>query len=409
MFLIAALLVLSAVFSATETAFSSANKIRLKNLAASGSKKAARAIKVSDNFDKSLTAILVGNNIVNIASASLATVAFTRLLGEGSVGVATTVMTVLVLIFGEVIPKSLAAEHAEAFAMFMAAPLLLLTTLLKPVIFLFSCLKKLVSKLVGAKSAQPSVTEEELIYLVEEIEDEGVLEEQESDLVRSALEFDEITVGEILVPRVNITAVSIGEDAEKIKDIFLNESYSRLPVYENNIDNIVGVIHQNDFFRAYLNGSGDISSIIKKPLYVSEHKHISECLMEMQRSKTHMAVVVDQYGGTEGMITLEDILEELVGEIYDESDDDDHSFIRLPDGSFDVSGELSIGDMLEKAGLPDDMISADSNSVGGWFMELAERIPQPGESVSSGRFRLTASDSDDQKVKRVKIELLPEK
>lgn len=402
---IAVLISFSAIFSATETAFSSANKIRLKNLAASGNKNAKRAIRIIDRFDKALTAILVGNNIVNIASTSLATVAFTRYLGEGSVGIATAVMTVVVLIFGEVVPKSLASEHAESLAMIMAAPLTFLITLLTPVIFFFTCLKKLVSKIVGSKGNQPSVTEEELMYLVEEIEDEGVLEEQESNLVKSALEFDEITIEEILVPRVNIVAVSLYEDVEKIKEVFLEEGYSRLPVYDKSIDDIVGIIRQPDFFANYLKDKKDITEILKKPLYISEHKRISEVLMAMQKSKMHMAVVVDQYGGTEGIVTLEDIIEELVGEIYDESDDDDSSFVKLGDNLCEVSGDYSLTDTLEKMELPDDLILTDCNSVGGWFMELAEHIPQQGETISSGIFTLTAIETDEQRVKRVRIHI----
>ena len=402
---IAVLICFSAVFSATETAFSSANKIRLKNLAASGNKNAGRAIKIIERFDKALTAILVGNNIVNIASASLATVAFTRILGEGSVGIATAVMTVAVLIFGEVIPKSLASEHAESFAMLMSTPLSMLITILTPVIFLFSCLKKLVNKIVGTKSNQPSVTEEELMYLVEEIEDEGVLEEHESNLVRSALEFDEITIEEILVPRVNIVAVSLYEDVEKIKEVFIEENYSRLPVYDKNIDDIVGIIRQPDFYEMYLSGGKDISQIMKKPLYISEYKRISEVLMIMQKSKVHMAIVVDQYGGTEGIVTLEDIIEELVGEIYDESDDEDRSFVKISDCVCEVSGEYSLTDALEKMELPDDLIDTDCNSVGGWFMDLALHIPENDESVTSGIFKLTAIEADEMRVKRILMEI----
>lgn len=403
--LIAVLIAFSAIFSATETAFSSANKIRLKNLAASGNKNAARAIKIIEHFDKALTAILVGNNVVNIASTSLATVAFTKLLGEGSVGIATAVMTVVVLVFGEVIPKSLAAEHAEGLAMFMATPLSFLITLLTPVIFFFTALKKLVNKIVGSKSNQPSVTEEELMYLVEEIEDEGVLEEHESNLVRSALEFDEITVSEILVPRVNIVAVSLYEDMEKIKRVFLEENYSRLPVYDKSIDDIVGFLRQPDFYALYLDDGKDISEIIKKPLYISGYKRISEVLMAMQKSKIHMAIVVDQYGGTEGIVTLEDIIEELVGEIYDESDDEDNSFVKLSDCDCEVSGEYSLTDMLEKMDVPYDLIETDCNSVGGWLMDLAERIPEIGERVESGIFTLTVLDADDQRIKRIGVHL----
>lgn len=401
--IIAILIAFSAIFSSTETAFSSVNKIRMKNLAASGNKKAALVMKIKDSFDKALTAILVGNNIVNIASTSIATAAFTRLLGEGSVGIATAVMTVVILVFGEVVPKSLASEHAESIAMAMAAPLYGLIVLFTPIIFFFSCLKKALSGLIGDKNSQPSVTEEELMYLVEEIEDEGVLEEQESDLVRSALQFDEITIEEILVPRVNIAAVEISDSIEKIKDVFFSENYSRLPVYENNIDNIVGIIHQSDFYKMYINGGSSIKEIMNKPLYTSKHKHISQCLLEMQKTKVHMAVVVDQYGGTEGIVTLEDIIEELVGDIYDEGDEEDRTFVKLSDGLFEVSGDLSIADMLEKMELPEDLIETDRNSVGGFFTDLLEHIPEKGEVAVSGIFTFTALEANEQKVSRIRV------
>lgn len=401
--IIAILIAFSAIFSSTETAFSSVNKIRMKNLAASGNKKAALVMKIKDSFDKALTAILVGNNIVNIASTSIATAAFTRLLGEGSVGIATAVMTVVILVFGEVVPKSLASEHAESIAMAMAAPLYGLIVLFTPIIFFFSCLKKALSGLIGDKNSQPSVTEEELMYLVEEIEDEGVLEEQESDLVRSALQFDEITIEEILVPRVNIAAVEISDSIEKIKDVFFSENYSRLPVYENNIDNIVGIIHQSDFYKMYINGGSSIKEIMNKPLYTSKHKHISQCLLEMQKAKVHMAVVVDQYGGTEGIVTLEDIIEELVGDIYDEGDEEDRTFVKLSDGLFEVSGDLSIADMLEKMELPENLIETDRNSVGGFFTDLLEHIPEKGEVAVSGIFTFTALEANEQKVSRIRV------
>ncbi|NLZ45489.1 MAG: HlyC/CorC family transporter [Clostridiales bacterium] len=405
-FIIIVLLAFSAMFSATETAYSSANKIRLKNLAALGDLKAKRAIKILEHFDKSLTAILVGNNIVNISSASIATVLFTRVFGASSVGVATIIMTLAVLIFGEVIPKSIAAEHAESIAMFMSAPLTFLTFILKPIVFFFTCLKRLVSKFFGTNTVQPSVTEEELIYLVEEIEDQGVLEKQESNLVRSALEFDEITIGEILVPRVNIVALEIDDSFESIRDVFFKENYSRIPIYNKTIDNIVGIIHQNDFFNLYINNKeSSLNSILKKPLYISEHKRISECLIEMQKAKTHMAVVVDQYGGTDGIVTLEDVLEELVGEIYDESDEDDISFVKLSDNVWEVSADLSITDMLERMELPENLIEADCNSIGGWLMDLAECIPDEGFSVTNGIFKMTVVSADEQRLKRILVEV----
>ena len=407
--LIALLLMLSAVCSATETAFSSCNRIRLKKMADGGSRSAAKALKICENFDKALTAILIGNNVVNIASSALATVFFTEKFGSGSVGIATAVMTVLVLIFGEILPKSLAKENSERFSIFMAAPLSAFMFIITPLIFIFTGIKRFVVKIVGSKNEAPSVTEEELKYIIEEIEDEGVLEEQESDLVRSALDFDEITINSIFVPRVSVSAVDVEDDIEDIKDLFLKTKYSRLPVYEKDIDHIIGVIHQSDFFEMYVSRSKkNIRKILNEPIYITESKKISETLRIMQKEKVHMAVVLDQYGGTAGICTLEDIIEELVGEIYDESDEEDTSFVKLSDSSCDVSAELSVSDFLERFGLDENAIETERNSIGGWIMELLDRIPEEGERIFSPPFEMEVSMQDEQKIDRVKIKLTEE-
>jgi len=406
---IAVLLVISAICSATETAFSSCNRIRLKKMADGGSKSAAKALTICDNFDKALTAILIGNNVVNILSSSLATVLFTEKFGAGSVGLATAVMTVLVLIFGEILPKSLAKENSESFATFMAAPLSAFMFIITPLILIFTGIKNLASKIVGSKSEAPSVTEEELKYIIDEIEDEGVLEEQESDLVRSALDFDEITINKILVPRVSIAAVEISDSIDEIRDIFIQTKYSRLPVYEKDIDHIVGVIHQADFFEMYVSDSkDDIHKIMSEPLYITENKKISEALRTMQREKIHMSVIIDQYGGTAGICTLEDIIEELVGEIYDESDEEDTSFVKLSENTCDVSAELSVSDFLDRLDMPENFIETDRHSMGGWIMDLLERIPEQGEKVSSPPFEMTVKMYDDQKIDRIRIKIIKE-
>lgn len=391
------LLMISAVCSATETAFSSANRIRLKNLA-STNKRAAKALSLAEDFDKALTAILIANNVVNIASSALATVFFTERFGSGSVGLATLVMTVLVLIFGEVIPKSLAKENSERFSVFMAPMLSAFVFIITPLIWIFSGIKNLVVRIVGRRDGQPSVTEEELKYIIEEIEDEGVLEEQESDLVRSALEFDEITISKVLVPRVRIIGVEKSASPEDIKELFVQTKFSRLPVYEGTIDNIVGVIHQSDFFEMYLSGGTDITGIMKEPIYLAESKRISEALREMQKAKLHMAVVVDEYGGTEGICTLEDIIEELVGEIYDESDDEDTSFLKLGENRYKVSAGLPVADFLDRLDLPEDTIKTDKTSMGGFVMELLERIPEQNEFVKYGPFDITVAMADEQRI-----------
>lgn len=406
--IIAVLLVLSAVCSATETAFSSCNRIRLKKMADEGGKSAVKALKICENFDNALTAILIGNNVVNIASSSLATVLFTEKFGAGSVGIATMVMTVLVLIFGEILPKSLAKENAESFSVLMAAPLSAFMFIITPLIWIFTGIKNVVTKLVGSKNGSPSVTEEELKYIIDEIQDEGVLEEQESELVRSALDFDETTISEILVPRINIVGVEINDDLDKIKDKFVKGSFSRLPVYEKDIDHIVGIIHQSDFYELYLGEipQKNIRDIMNEPIYLNENKRISEGLREMQKQKVHMAVVIDEYGGTDGLCTLEDIIEELVGEIYDESDEEDTSFVKITDTRYEVSAELSVSDFLEKLDLPENTISTERNSMGGWIMDILGHVPEPNEFVSYPPFNMTVIMEDEQKIDRIKIKLV---
>ncbi|MCI7805046.1 MAG: hemolysin family protein [Oscillospiraceae bacterium] len=397
--IIIALIAMSAVFSGAETAFSSVNKIRLKNYAAQGNKRAEKALKIANSFDNALTTILIGNNIVNILSTSISTVLFTSLLGPGGVGVATAVMTVLVLIFGEITPKSYAKSHAESVSLVMAEPLWILIKLLTPVVALF----RILQNAMKPKEEQPTVTEDELKYMIEEIEEQGVLEEQESDLVRSALEFDEITVDEILIPRVNVVAVERNEDFSRIKDIFLTEMYSRLPVYEKSVDNIIGIITNKNFFRLVNEGKEDISEIIQDVIHLSDLKLISEALKEMQKNKMHMAVVLDQYGGTKGIITLEDIIEELVGEIYDENDEVIDTFVKTGENEYEVSGELSIGDLLENLGLPENEIESSGNTVGGWVMELLGHVAEEGETAESGAFRLTVISVEDKKIQKIRL------
>ncbi len=404
---IAFLLVMSALFSSMETAFSSVNKIRLKHDAANGNKKAERALKIAENFDKALTTILVGNNIVNILSSSLGTVIFTKLLGTAGVAVATAVMTVLVLIFGEILPKSFAKQNAEKCALAFAGLLGGIMWVLTPVSAIFSYLQKAMSKL-SKPDDSPNFTEDELKYIIDEIEDQGVLEEQESDLVRSALEFDETTIEQILVPRVKVVAVERDEDIEKIKEIFIRDRYTRLPVYEKSVDNIVGLINEKDFFALIMRPEGapqSIEEIIQKALYVSEMKLISEVLYEMQRTKIHMAIVKDQYGGTSGIVTMEDIIEELVGEIYDENDEIVDSVVEVAENIYDVQADMSISDMLDTLELPGDLIKTDSNTVGGWVMELFGRIPEKGATVTSGIFTVNVLESDEQSVSKVGIKI----
>ena len=401
--LVVAMMVFSALFSGTETAYSSVNKLRLKNYESQGNKKAAKALKLANRFDEVLTAVLIGNNIVNIAASSVSTLLFVSIFGSKGAGISTAVITVLVLVFCEVLPKSYAKKNAEKISLAFASPLWALVILLKPFVWLLNKLSSLFSK--GDEA--PTVTEDELKYMIDEIEEEGVIEEQESELVKSALEFDEISVEEILIPRVKMIGVDVTDTIDEIKATFTREMYSRLPVYEKSLDNILGIITNKAFFKMLIEGGSDIRGIIQEVPHIADTKLISEAMRSMQRSKVHLAIVTDQYGGTKGMITLEDIIEELVGEIYDEDDEIITNIVKLGENKYECAGDVNIGDLLETLGLDEDMIITEYSTVGGWITEILEHIPEAGESAEAGVFRLTAAEVSEQSVEKVIIEILP--
>lgn len=400
--LIIVMMVFSALFSSTETAYSSVNKLRLKNYEAQGNKKATTALRLANKFDEVLTAVLIGNNIVNIAMSSLSTLLFVSIFGDSGAGISTAVITVLVLIFGEVLPKSYAKRNAEKLALLFAKPLSALVIVLKPAVWILNK----ISSLLSSGEEAPSVTEDELKYMIDEIEEQGVIEEQESELVKSALEFDEISVDEILIPRVKVIGIEIGTSIDEIKEIFTTEMYSRLPVYEKSLDDIIGIITNKAFFKMLVEGGNDIMSIIQEVPHIADCKLISEAMRDMQRSKVHLAVVIDQYGGTKGIVTLEDIIEELVGEIYDEDDEIVARIVKLAPDKFEIAGDMSVNDMLEQLNIDEDLVHTEYNSVGGWVTEVMEHIPEKNETAETGVFRLTASEVNEQTVEKVILEII---
>lgn len=393
------LVFLSSFFSATETAFSSLNRIRIKNYATAGDKRAVRTLRIADNFDRALSAVLIGNNIVNIAAASIGTMLFVGFLGDSGVGISTIVMTIVVLIFGEVIPKSLAKENPENFALAVSSILDFLMKLFTPIIWMLMQIKKLLTSKFVSKESQPSVTEEELKFIIEEIEEEGVLNEHESELVQSALEFDDITVSEILTPRVDVVAIEVTEDIEKIKDIFMSEGFSRIPVYEKTIDNIIGILYEKDFLREYLknNSQVDITSVLQDAIFVPPKKHISELLKEIQLSKSHLAVVTDQYGGTLGIITLEDIIEELVGEIWDESDEVNEDIVEIDSTTYRVNPDMNIYDLFDKLEIETNY-DGPSQSVSALALEKFEKIPDANESFEFETLEIIIEAVSEQRI-----------
>ena len=407
--LIVVLIALSAFFSASETAISSVNRIRLKGMAENGSRGAARALKILKKYDKALTTILIGNNIVNIATSSISTILCIQLVGEkyGSL-VSTVAVTLVVLIFGEILPKSIAKDHAEGTCIGVSAVIAFLMLIFTPFSSFFIVLKKVMSHLFHKKTSV-SVTEEELIAIIDEIEDEGVLEEQESDLVRSALQFDEITADEIITPRVRIVAVDVNDSAEEVREKFLSEQYSRMPVFEKNLDNIVGIINEKDFITAYAKKGAELSvrELIQDTIYVPSMQRISEVLRLMQKKKCHMSVVLDQHGGTLGIVTMEDLLEELVGEIWDESDEVKSPGTKLSEREFEVYGEVSLNSLRRFFESRDVELQIDSeaHTVAGWVLELFGSIPKNGDSMETEEFSVSVLEAAELRVNKVRIEV----
>ncbi|MEE1013896.1 MAG: hemolysin family protein [Clostridia bacterium] len=397
------LILCSAYFSATETAFSSLSRIRLKNLANDGNKKAELALAMSENYDKLLSTILIGNNVVNIAASSLATILFLQVSHSHGAMLSTIVMTVVVLIFGEISPKSLAKESPESFAMFSAPILKVIMTVLVPFNWLFGLWKVLLNKIFKTKSDR-GITEQELLTMVEEAQNEGGIDEQEGDLIKSAIEFNDMEAGEILTPRVDLTAVDIEEDQQAIYNIFMETKFSRIPVYKETIDNIVGVIHQRDFFVMIRTKGQTMEDIIKPAIFVSESIKISKLIKHLQNSQAHMAIVTDEYGGTKGIVTMEDILEELVGEIWDEHDDVVEDIEKISETEYLVSGSADVEEVLELFGLTEE---TEQNTVTGWVMEKLEKMPEIGDVFEENGLHVTVKELDGRRVGKVLIQYTP--
>lgn len=396
---------LSAFFSSIETAFSTVSTIRLKYRSERGDKRAKNALKVTDNYDKALTTILIGNNIVNIGCSSVATVLFMNLFGDAGAAISTGVITLLVLTFGEVIPKCIAKENSETFCVGTAKILLILMVILKPLVMLFIFMKSFALKIFSKSGDSPSVTEDELKVLIGTSQEEGVLEQQEKELVQSALDFDEKTAQEILTPRVDLTAIDINDDIEDITKKIIDERFSRIPVYKDSIDNIIGIIHTRDYLEelAY-NRTPDLKKLIRPAFFVYKTKPLSAILTDFKKQRHHIAVVTDDYGGTLGIVTMEDLLEEIVGDIWDEDEIETPDYQKISNTAYYVSGDMTIGSMLELFNLRDDLIESESVSVGGWVMENLGDIPEAGNSFNyNDILSFTVLETDEKRVEKVKV------
>lgn len=395
------LVFLSAYFSATETAFSSLNRIRLKNMASGGNRRAQTALSLSENYDELLSTILVGNNIVNIASASIATTLFVAALGDGAgPTVSTVVMTVVVLIFGEVSPKSLAKENAESFAMFSAPLLRVLVVVLKPVNFLFTQLKKGLHKFFRVKSDY-SMTDSELLTIVEEAEQGGGIDEDEGAMLRNVIEFDDIEAIDIMTPRVDVEAVSFDAQKDDVAALFRSTGFSRLPVYKETIDSIIGVIHEKDFYSFVWDTQQEIDSIIKPAEFIPPSMKVSALLKSLQQSKSHIAVIIDEFGGTEGIVTLEDVLEELVGEIWDEHDRVvQQGFQKVKEGEYRVFCSADLDDLFAFFHIS---CETEASTINGWILENLDRIPAEGDVFAYQGLTFTVARVENNRTEEVLV------
>ena len=394
--ILAFLVLFSAYFSATETAFFSLNKIRIKSLAGEGNKRAKKVLKILDKIDELLSAILIGNNLVNIGATAIATVLFIDLLGEDlGATVSTIVVTVVVLMFGEITPKSLAKNFPESFSMFSAPFISFCMVIFKPLTWFVSIWQKLMYKFVK-NTDDRGVTEEELITMVEEAEQDGELDENESELIRNAIEFDDIEVEDIYTSRVDLVAIDIEDTVEEIAEQF-EKGFSRLPVYQETIDNIIGVLNQKDFM-VMQKTKQTVSSVMAEPIFVVPSMKISELLRTLQSKKSHMAIILDEFGGTVGIVTLEDIIEELVGEIWDEHDTVVEPFVELSENKYKARATADLDDMFDLFDMENE---TDHSTVGGWVVEEFGKIPRVGDEFNYGPLHVCVSKRDPRRVSEV--------
>ncbi len=401
---IAVLIVLSGFFSATETAFTSLNRIRIKNKADSGDKKAKRVLVLENNYDTLLSTILVGNNLVNIAMTAVSTVLFIRLYHSYGPTISTIVTTVLVLIFGEITPKSLAKENPEKFAMFAAPLVNSLRVILTPINWIFSQWKRLIS-IIFKTSRDRTISEDELVTIVDEAFVTGGIGEQENRLIQNAIGFAELEAQDILTPRVDIEAIEIDTPIEEVSQLFQESGFSRLPVYEDDLDKIVGIIAQKDFYNHVYYGDKDVAAIVRPIIYVAGSMRAADLLRKLQDNKCLMAIIVDEYGGTAGLVTVEDIVEELVGEIYDESDSfEDMEMTLVQDGSYRILGSANVEKMFDFFGEEPEI---DATTVNGWAAIQLDKLPSIGDKfeyeIGSKRFKAVVTKADGRKAVELNV------
>ena len=398
---------LSAFFSATETAFSACNRVKLKTVEGPRKERAQIALSLLEKYDSLITTVLIGNNLVNIVATAIATLLFTTRILPGKEDLATTiasiVMTVVILVVGEVGPKTLAKQQPEKFAMAVGPAIRVLMVILKPLDLLFSLWRKLLSKLVKPEREENQI-EEELMTIIDEAQTEGDIEEDEGKLIRSAIEFNDQNASDIMTPRVDVTAIEDTATIEEAADLFRDTWFSRIPVYHEDLDHIVGILNEKDFYKKTHEGCTEITEIMKEPVFAPASLAISNLLKLFRTSKTHLVILLDEFGGTDGIVTMEDVLEELVGEIYDEHDEISEEVVEQEDGSLIVDGSMQLEELMEKFGLEN---TYDADTVGGWAGEMLEKVPEVGDSFTLRGYQFTVMEMDGFRVTRMQVAKLP--
>ncbi|MBR7184194.1 MAG: HlyC/CorC family transporter [Clostridia bacterium] len=420
--LIVLMLMLSAFFSGSEIAFNASNKMRLKKAAEEGSKTAAMAYRISEKFTVALSAILIGNNLANIAASSATTLIILDIMavlgitgGKGeAIGstVATVIMTVLILIFGEIVPKILSKQNANVVVRWVAYPIRILTIVLSPLVGIVQLFLRVLRRLWGSdhKEDEPTITGEELSTIIDTVEEEGVIDEEQGDLLQSALDLSETTLEEILIPRTKMLAIDIEDDFAEILEVANQSNFSRIPVYESNTDNIIGIMYLNYFFRALIEADGaevDIRPLLMEPLFLHKSKKLPAALREMRQRQAHLAIVLDEYGGTMGIVTLEDILEQVVGDIWDETDEIVEEYTKTGETTYDVNGDMSVWDFFEMLEVNTRDFSSDYTTVGGWAIEMLDASPHEGDSFTYKNLYIIVAAMDDMRVTRLSVVVSP--
>ncbi|MBO5976410.1 MAG: HlyC/CorC family transporter [Oscillospiraceae bacterium] len=400
--------VLSAFFSASEMSLSSANRMRLENLAEDGNRSAALAVKIIDRYDNTLSAILIGNNFVNIALSSISSlIAIMVFKAEEYTWVATVICTVVVIIFGETMPKIVAKKNANRLSTIVAWPIRFLSIILTPVIFIVVGIIRLITAPFKGEEEEDDAEAavEELQSMIETAEEEAVLDEDQSELVQAALDFNDISVSEVMTARVDMEAIDIEDDPDELYAYLSRTDYSRIPVYEGSVDNIIGVLRLNRYLKALLDEPRpDIRKLLIKPCYIYKTTKLPNVLEQLRKAKLHLAIVTDEYGGCTGIVTMEDVLECIVGDIWDDTDEiEAEEVIELPDGVYELDGDMAIGDFIELMDYSEESFETESSTVGGWTLEMFGAFPEEGESFEYENLTVTVLKMDGFRVERVRI------